>query len=83
MAYISRQCVDCEDCTKRCAGEFCGKDENGKRFCGQMYLCDNSNCAINRMRKRGEKQLHVLEAQEKRRQIQQRERNGIYRDCRI
>lgn len=65
MAYISRQCVDCGDCTKRCAGEFRGKDENGKRFYGQMYLCDNRDCEINRTRKRGRKQFHVLEAQDR------------------
>lgn len=72
MAYISRQCVTCEDCTKQCAGKFSGKDENGKKFYGQMYTCDNKNCTINRIRKRGEKQLHALEEQDRHYRMQKR-----------
>lgn len=61
MAYFSLQCVACQDSTKRYAGIYKGKDENGQRFCGRMYLCDNSACKINIERIRGEKQLHRLE----------------------
>ena len=50
MAYISRECVSCTDGTKSVAGEFHGKDENGGNFNGNMYICDNYNCPINRKR---------------------------------
>lgn len=58
MAYFSLQCVACSDQTKRCAGEYSGKDEDGQPFCGQMYLCGNSTCKINVERVRAEKQFH-------------------------
>lgn len=60
MAYISRQCVVCKECTKRCAGKYTGKDENGKPFAEPMYLCENSLCRINMERARGQKQLRIL-----------------------
>lgn len=52
MAYISRECMECTDKTKKFAGGYSGKDENGKRFHGRMYSCDNAACEINRARLR-------------------------------
>lgn len=55
MAYISSKCVECTEKTKRCAGEYSAKDEAGKKFQGRMYLCDKTNCDINRVRQRAER----------------------------
>ncbi len=57
MAYLSRQCVDCQENTKRREGKFWGKDEKGQPFSGPMYHCDNRACRINRERERGERYL--------------------------
>lgn len=62
MAYFSTQCMDCDDRSKQCSGEYSAKDENGQRFAGEMYLCANGACRINIERQRGEKQCHALEA---------------------
>lgn len=56
MAYISRECVNCKDKTKRCAGEYHGKDESGKRFRGHMFLCSNETCEIYHARQRAKKE---------------------------
>lgn len=66
MAYFSLQCVACQDATKRFSGEYGGQDEDGQRFDGPMYLCENRACKINAERMRGEKQLRTMEAAEKR-----------------
>lgn len=60
MAYISRKCVACKDNTKRAAGKFCGRDENGIFFSGHMYECDNLFCSINveRLKMGGRKHLN-------------------------
>lgn len=55
IAYISRECVNCTDRTKRIAGKFNGRDEKGKRFSGDMYECDNLNCHINLERMKTQK----------------------------
>lgn len=60
MAYISQKCVTCKDRTKRCAGTYSGKDEDGVQFSGQMYLCSNQSCEINIERMRGQKQLRAM-----------------------
>lgn len=52
MAYISHQCVDCTDSSKRVAGKFGGRDEKGRRFSGNMYECDNLACPVNQTRMR-------------------------------
>lgn len=62
MAYISSKCIECKDRTKRCAGMYSGKDENGKRFSGRMYLCDNMGCRINIDRMKSIKRLHYANA---------------------
>lgn len=62
MAYISRECVTCTDRTKRSAGKFKGRDENGKFFSGDMYTCDNCYCQINIERMRTQKKLRQQEA---------------------
>lgn len=58
MAYISRECVDCTEPTKRRAGKYSGRDEKGKRFFGQMYECDNLHCEINRKRMKTIRQVN-------------------------
>lgn len=62
MAYYSLQCVACQDATKRFSGEYGGQDEDGQRFGGPMYLCSNRACKINEERRRGEKQLRMIQA---------------------
>lgn len=62
MAYISRECVDCTDRTKRCEGKFCGRDENGNSFSGNMYICENGICPINIERMRTQKKLRQQES---------------------
>lgn len=51
MAYISKKCVTCTEPSKRAAGQYSAKDENGKRFSGHLYECDNEICPIKLMRK--------------------------------
>lgn len=63
MAYISQKCVSCRERTKRDAGGYSALDENGERFSGHLYLCNNSACEINQERMRGQKQLRMLEAE--------------------
>lgn len=55
MAYISRECVTCTDPTKRCEGKYHGRDEKGKYFSGNMYICSNGHCQINIERMRTQK----------------------------
>lgn len=62
MAYISRECVACTDRTKRCDGQFKGRDENGNPFSGDMYTCDNGICPINMERMRTRKRLRRQDA---------------------
>lgn len=57
MAYLSGKCVVCNEKTKRCAGEYSGIDENGKKFRGRMYLCDRADCDINKTLLRAKKKL--------------------------
>lgn len=61
MAYISRECVTCTDPTKRCEGQYKGRDEKGKFFSGDMYICSNSYCQINIERVRTLKKLRQRE----------------------
>ena len=82
MAYISRQCVECQEHTKRFDGEFRGKDETGAPFCGPMYSCDNARCWINVERERGERQLHsgvLWPTGERKRQAAHRKSAGRHR----
>lgn len=51
MAFNSRQCVSCNEVTKRDAGRYYGEDEQG-RYSGPMYICDNPNCNISYERKK-------------------------------
>ncbi len=60
MAFISRECLTCTEGTKRYAGGFSGRDEQGKPFSGKMYLCDNMVCKINLVRLRSQKELRYL-----------------------
>lgn len=64
MAFNSRQCVSCEDPTKRNAGKYYGKDEKGS-FSGPMYNCDNEYCNIYYERKRLLRQAAALETAKK------------------
>lgn len=57
MGYISRECVACKEKTKRYAGGYVGRDENGKRFHGRMYFCNNADCEINQARLRAKKAM--------------------------
>lgn len=61
MAFYSQQCVDCTEVTKRCAGEYHGKDEKGKSFSGSMYTCDNPACKISYERRKTERYLHSVD----------------------
>lgn len=61
MAYISRECVTCTDPSKRCEGKYHGRDEKGKFFSGDMYICNNSCCQINLERMRTQKKLRQRE----------------------
>lgn len=45
MAYISKQCVECTDPTKRECGKYYGTDEKGK-YSGTLYECNNVCCKI-------------------------------------
>lgn len=55
MAYISGRCVTCKEKTKQSAGEYNGRDEKGKRFWGRLYVCEKTDCDINRTRMWAEK----------------------------
>lgn len=61
MAYISGKCVGCKEKTKQYAGEYSGTDENGVKFRGRMYRCNNADCDINIVRLRAEKDLRCKE----------------------
>lgn len=60
MAYYSTQCVSCTDGTKRCEGEYCVREKNGRKFRADMYVCSNEICKLNIARQKGQKQLKML-----------------------
>ena len=66
MAYISRECVSCTDPTKRCESTYHGKDEKGKVFRGNMYVCSNAHCQINIERMRTQRRLRQCEDEPRR-----------------
>lgn len=49
--------MNCTEKTKRYAGEYSGKDENGERFHGHMFCCKNKACEINYARMRARKAM--------------------------
>lgn len=57
MAFYSQQCVDCTETTKRCAGEYHGKNEQGKPFSGTMYTCENPACKISYERRKTQRYM--------------------------
>lgn len=60
MAFYSTQCVDCAESTKKCSGEYRGKDEKGKPFSGPMYTCENPACKINYERVKTERYMQSV-----------------------
>lgn len=61
MAFYSTQCVGCAETTKKCTGEYNGKDEKGKPFSGSLYTCENPACKISHEARKTERYPQSLQ----------------------